>query len=447
MGILMHVDHGSSQARSGRIAVVALAVAAVIAATVAVFGWAQASQHHARAVKHERAANDAVERGEQLERQRREARALLEVNEAELETVRDLYDAARANAEATGESLRYQTDLATLYERMLKNALSTVARHYREEGRAEDKAVLDAAADRARQRTREPYHSGALALAEKTLADGYRSIGDGSTAEKFLRLAVTHHTHAHGADHPETISLKKWLAVSLQMRARWHDAIELYLTAAEFYDRHPELEGIKDLLDSTMSQLIGLYRNVNDPAEAEQWSRRQLELHVENGELMTTRSAANAASSHAASLQALGKFEEAEQLTRKLLDLRKQLDGEESGFTLGATCRLAWLLRLQGRDDEADVHHTTLIETAQFMRQTGSPIRSQVFARYLLYLGEYEQAEFYLLRYLSTFDSLAHVYWYHHPSFVLMVEIYEAWGKPEEAARYREQIRVAPDPT
>ena len=81
-----------------------------------------------------------------------------------------------------------------------------------------------------------------------------------------------------------------------------------------------------------------------------------------------------------------------------------------------------------------------IADLAEFMEAIGRPYWSETYGGYLTFLGEYEAAEKCLL---GNYE--ARVY-YGDAGLVLnhhirpLIDLYQAWGKQDEAARYRAML-------
>jgi len=186
----------------------------------------------------------------------------------------------------------------------------------------------------------------------------------------------------------------------------------------------------------------------------------------------------------------LGLHGPAEQHLRRALGIRQKILGDEAADSLESTRTLASLLRVQGKLDEADLilgqavetsrrvlgqNHTETIaglgelarlreaqgrlaeavdlsrrslELAQRVRFKDDwqmALYRQDYGRYLMRMRQFQQAEKPLL------ESLAGLRTIHGPDHQLskkgaqlLVELYEAWGKPVQAAEYRTLLGTKP---
>jgi tetratricopeptide (TPR) repeat protein len=179
----------------------------------------------------------------------------------------------------------------------------------------------------------------------------------------------------------------------------------------------------------------------------------------------------------------LGLHGPAEQHLRRALGIRQKVLGDEAPDSLESMRRLAALLRMQGRLDEAELilgqametsrrvlgqnHPETIAElgemahlreaqgrladAAELSRQTVELARQAKLkddwqmaiyrldhGRYLTRMRQFPQAEKQLLESLAGFKTiLGPDHQLSKKATQLLVELYEAWGKPVQAAEYR----------
>lgn len=107
--------------------------------------------------------------------------------------------------------------------------------------------------------------------------------------------------------------------------------------------------------------------------------------------------------------------------------------------------QLAWVLRLRGGTAEPDQLDVEITELAAFMQAIDRPYETPTYAGYLIFLGRYEQAEVCMLGNLESGRRSGREGRALHPEITDLIDLYEAWGKPQEAAKYRAMLR-APAP-
>ncbi|MCH7814487.1 MAG: tetratricopeptide repeat protein [Planctomycetes bacterium] len=139
------------------------------------------------------------------------------------------------------------------------------------------------------------------------------------------------------------------------------------------------------------------------------------------------------------------RYAEAEQVLREALAIRRKLLGDEHEHTIRTAARLGQLLRDAGELNEAEALLREAVERSRVALGDGH--RFVGFARCdlgvcLTALGRYDEAERELLEALRHLT--AHYLTDDHPAVVPTVDrlaaLYEAWGKPEEAIRWLEEL-------
>ena len=141
------------------------------------------------------------------------------------------------------------------------------------------------------------------------------------------------------------------------------------------------------------------------------------------------------------------RYAEAEPVLREALAIRRKLLGDEHEYTIRTAASLGGILRKAGELNEAEVE-AMLRETLEGFRVAlGEDHPSVGFARcrlgaYLTDLGRYDEAERELLEALRLLT--AHYLTDDHPAvaptFNPLATLYEAWGRPEEATQWLEEL-------
>jgi tetratricopeptide (TPR) repeat protein len=133
------------------------------------------------------------------------------------------------------------------------------------------------------------------------------------------------------------------------------------------------------------------------------------------------------------------RYEDAEGVFRQWLDVSRKIFGEEYWLTIDLSSTIGWALNGQKRYSEAEKRLDSCYKTSnsEYVKTTSA----WWLGESLFWQGKYDLAEEYLL------------YSFHHSSDIpivaepiqprvihLLVDLYNAWGKPEEAKKYRDML-------
>jgi eukaryotic-like serine/threonine-protein kinase len=137
-------------------------------------------------------------------------------------------------------------------------------------------------------------------------------------------------------------------------------------------------------------------------------------------------------------LQHRGEYDEAESLSRRVVAIYRESLGERHRFTGVALCNQGHLLYLKGEHEAANSH---LAEGVSILEEV-HPENHQELAHnqsrlgaVLVAQGRYAEAEPLLLRSHRTLEvQLGAEHARAHQAALRVVELYEAWGRPEDAA-------------
>ena len=249
-------------------------------------------------------------------------------------------------------------------------------------------------------RARRLYGPDAQPVAEAQQAVGisYTNRGDGATAATHLRAAIETATRAMGPEHPMLIGL-------------YHDLAVAHLFAG-------------------------------DPVASEAAERRGLALarRVAPG----TNRMALALTGHAQALRRLGRLDEAEAELREALPLYRRRPADRA-VPLGT---LASLLAEKGDLETAIATQRTVVD---LLAQDGSGPAALVrqssvlkLAGFLTQAGRYPEAEALLLPLDARVDDRTHGPGADRRTWTVLADLYEAWGRPDRAADYRQRAGSAP---
>jgi serine/threonine protein kinase len=302
----------------------------------------------------------------------------------------------------------------------------------------------------------EQYYRRALAIQRRTLppddprpsqtmiqlATILSRRGKQDDAEALLREALATRVSAYGAGAPVVADAKTYLADFLHgVRRQDEEAERLYREAVAVHRRSPQ-GGLNELTHA-IEGLAGVAEAVGRYGETETLRReivalRQHYLGPEHP------SVANGLAGLGDFLHRRGRLAEAEQLARReIAILRKSMGPEHHAMAL-ALDRLGGLLTDEGRYREADSVFTEAIAMRERVSGPRHALLALVLADYAHLLTErrrFADAETTLARAL---DIVERQYSDAHPDAQKvirgLVELYERWNRPGEAARYRARV-------
>ena len=139
----------------------------------------------------------------------------------------------------------------------------------------------------------------------------------------------------------------------------------------------------------------------------------------------------------------VNRYEEAELIGRRCLELCRRSLGDEHPETLEAMGLLARVYYKQGRYEEAEPLYKAILETQRRLGIQYEKVLRQLVGLADLYVEQarYGEAESLLLQ---QFQSRGKQFGPEHPhtldSLRDLVHLYEAWPKPNEAAKWRAKL-------
>jgi tetratricopeptide (TPR) repeat protein len=318
------------------------------------------------------------------------------------------------------------------------------------------------------------------------LAKVYWATGRYGDAEPLCKQALEGCRHKLGPDHPNTLNAMKNLGALYQARGRYDDAEPLCKQALEGY-RHKLGPDHPDTLQS-MSNLGALYWARGRYDDAEPLFKEALEAQRHKlgpDHPRTLLSMGNLARLY----QDRGRYDDAEPLFKQVLEARLQKSGPDDPGTLKSMRNLAVLYRARGRYDDAEPLFKRLLEryrqqfgaddsrTAGAMAELGSNLLQQKkytgaepVLRECLAIREKNQPDIW-----TTFDTKSLLggtllgqskYAEAEPLLLQgyegmkqretklapegkvrqtqalerLVQLYDAWGKKDEAAKWRKEL-------
>lgn len=266
-----------------------------------------------------------------------------------------------------------------------------------------------------------------------------------SEAEPLLREELQTRRRTQGDEHPRTLLAMSNFAWQLWKQGELAEAQRLFVEAINLKrqvagNEHP------DTLHA-MNNYAGLLTDLDRPAEAAKVYHQVLEgrrrvLGEEHPDTLISMV-------HLAKLyHKQGRNEEAEPLYREVLESHRRNFGEDHSDTIGAMVNVASALRDMGKLDQAEPLYRQAIETAKRVLPTGDRSIPQYQSGYgacLTKLEQFQEAEEHLLAgYEGLKEALGEKHKRTRQALQRLVELYEAWGKSDQAAEWRAEL---PEPT
>ncbi len=265
-----------------------------------------------------------------------------------------------------------------------------------------------------------------------------RDLGDLEAAEGHLRDAAEIWRSQLGESHPDVALGLANLALVLKARGDRAEAESLYrhalrVSRAAFGDEHVRVAAI-------LGFLARLERDKGDLAAAEELYREALAMRRK---LLGDDHPDVAETAHnlAVALRHAGDYSAAEELYRDALRIYRAKLGDEHPRVALVQQSLAAVLILLGRPDEAEALARRAVEVLDAALPAGhlwSQAARSVLGESLAGLGRYPEAEALLLASCARLEELQGA----GGSLTVktrkrLVALYEAWGRPEQAARHR----------
>jgi len=384
---------------------------------------------------------------------------------------------ARAEAVAARDEAERQAKLSQAVADFLKNDILASVDPYKTKGREVTvRYVLDAASKSIEGKFEDaPLIEASI---RETLGRTYQSLIRYEAAERHLERTLQIRQEKLGEEHLDTLKSMSDLAWLYMWQGRFDESEQLFVKVLEgrrcvLGEEHPKT------LDS-MFGLVGMYHIKGPHDEAERLYVKILEarrrvlgeehpdtlvtmlrmgwLHLSRGRFDEAEALLTKAleigrrvlgeehpvtwrSMHVVALLYAnrGLYDKAEQLCLKSLEIGRRVEGEEHPDVLDSMNNLAiYLYKDQGRFDEAESLLVKVLETSRRLLGGEHP-RTLYFMTHLGVLyrdqGRYKEAERMLVKAVETSRRpLAQKHW-SQPNYPmnLLIELYEAWGKPEKA--------------
>ncbi|MBN2562462.1 MAG: tetratricopeptide repeat protein [Phycisphaerae bacterium] len=286
----------------------------------------------------------------------------------------------------------------------------------------------------------------AVATSLNLLAKMLSAQGNHTEAERLYRDSLALFRKLLTDEHPTVAIAINNLALCLQTQGDLAGAEPLFREALATQrkllgDKHPDVA-------ATLSNLGLCLHGRGDLADAEPLFREALAIRRM---LLGEKHPLVAIAMHnlAVVLQGEGQLVEAESLLRQALATHTELQGEADLETLSTMDRLATVLQDQGELAEAEAFYRTLTETAQrHLPPEGwhvSVYRSN-YGRCLAQMQRYEDAEAHLM---AGYAGLKEALGEQRPDTLRalssLIELYDAWGKADQAAEWRAKLPEVPE--
>ncbi|MDX2040020.1 MAG: serine/threonine-protein kinase [Acidobacteriota bacterium] len=274
------------------------------------------------------------------------------------------------------------------------------------------------------------------------LAEAARVKDDFAKSESLFREALAMRRKLLGAESREVADSLNNLALVLQNTNRYDETEQLLRESLAI--RHKLLGQEHSDVATSLSNLgLTLYAKGRSD-EAEQMFRESLAMRRK---LLGAdhHLVAWSMSNLAARLHRKGQLDEAERLHREALAIRRQWFGTDHPDTLRSSGALASVLR-----DKGDCRAALPLfeETISLGSALLGPDHLDVvgdknaMAPCLTKLGRYREAEEQLLTAYAKLQAGLPNHWQTKLSIRRLAELYEAWGKPDQAAHYRALLKA-----
>ncbi len=268
------------------------------------------------------------------------------------------------------------------------------------------------------------------------LIESYRT----DEAEAILRASLER-LEANGADEAEIVATEETLARVLTNAGRVTEAEALYRTALDRYER---LYGADD------PRRVGVLRHL---AFALLMTGRLDEAEATGAEAVAVTRATRPGSGslatllaiHGAILRRQGRLDEAEATLREAASLPPRRPADRA-VPLGT---LASLLHDRGNlagAIDAQQESMDVLRADRGLDDPSVAYSAVKLAGFLREQGSFERAEQLLLSARDALDGSDHAERHGAPPVAsALVELYEAWGRPDEVARWQEQVEASAD--
>ena len=282
-----------------------------------------------------------------------------------------------------------------------------------------------------------------LADGKSALARILRSRGDLTRAEKLYREAIDITRQHFGMDHPLLAYQLQNLAVVLRARGDLDAAEAMFRESIEFTRRVLGQE--HDLAAASLVMLGTLLHDRGQLDTAEEALREALDLH-RAAQGPDHPYVAYDMTSLAMLLADMGRAGEAETLLRQALAIYEGSLGPEHQYIASTLTELGAVLTERGAGEEG----VSVLQRAMDIRAVdygpGDPLSAATSAAYghaLARIGRFEEAEKLLLGSVGTLSEARGTSSRRtRRAIEWIAELYDVWGRPDDAIRWREQLGV-----
>lgn len=298
-----------------------------------------------------------------------------------------------------------------------------------------------------RRRLQGPEHPDLLETLDN-LALVYLRLGRNEEAEALARQAVANTLKARGPEHPDTLSAQNDLAVILRELGKLEETENIHRSLLAIRQRQLGPDHHDTLI--TMNNLALTYRSQGKFSEAEPIQRQVVEI-------MTRtigpdhRDTLIALGNLASNLKLQRRYPEAIELTQRVIATRRRVLGSDHAETMNSVTNLGDIYLKQEDFKSAE---PVLREIWEYQKRTAPNgwVTAAATGRLgyaLTHLGRFEEAE--VLVVSGYLDFVAREKQVPGLSKGLLkdagdyvVELYEAWGRPDRAAEWRAKIAAKP---
>jgi non-specific serine/threonine protein kinase/serine/threonine-protein kinase len=260
-------------------------------------------------------------------------------------------------------------------------------------------------------------------------------------AEPYFREALDGRRRVLGEDHRETLTSINNVGYVLKRMGKLDEAEPYYREAME---RGRRVLGSDDPDTLIWINNLGiLLRSMGKLEEAESYYREALEgrRRVLGDEHPDTLQSYN---NMGYLLVQTGKLDEAQASVRRAMDGRRRVLGDDHPDTLFSISDMGGVLRLMEASEEAERYHREAIARGRRALPEGHWLLGRslyAFGETLLALQRYAEAEATLVEaYGILEDALGAEHERSRKTATLLIDLFDAWGKPEETAQWRAKL-------